>query len=533
MGGPDGIVAAVAWCARGQAELWLGRPDLALEALREAMAAARDGGLRTVEASASGAMALAYVLRGRLRQAESSAAVAVATAAVITASPVDPTAVPASSDGLTDMPAGLVEAHLAHAMVAAARVDDVRVTHHLDLARMAFTPAHPPYLPDLIVVLEARARCRRGEADDVRAARRLLASRGRPAGPPLCLSLWRAAETDLLIAVGNAQAARQLLGQLADTRRPDHALALAAARANLACADLEGAEHAVAALLRADGGGGGSVVSACVVAAVAAARRDDHGRATDLLARALALAEDEGLAGPFLEFGGEPLAILDAHPGLSAAHPFFVSTLRALATMASAAAVNPRTPTDGGPVMAVSGAGVPPVGAPPVGVAGLGAPSGGMPSGEVAVPAPAWPATPRQPVMSGRKARPALMTPAARSAPPNCDRQGANVPRGPRSGPAGHGLGVGTSPISLGQPGARERSPGSMDGRGPGAGDRLSDRELAVLSYLPTMLTTAEIAAELFVSVNTVKTHLKSIYRKLDVPRRRDAVHRARELRLL
>ncbi|WP_285902628.1 helix-turn-helix transcriptional regulator [Frankia sp. AiPs1] len=70
-------------------------------------------------------------------------------------------------------------------------------------------------------------------------------------------------------------------------------------------------------------------------------------------------------------------------------------------------------------------------------------------------------------------------------------------------------------------------------GGGPAAGDRLSDRELAVLSYLPTMLTTAEIAAELYVSVNTVKTHLKSVYRKLDVPRRRDAVHRARELHLL
>jgi len=54
-----------------------------------------------------------------------------------------------------------------------------------------------------------------------------------------------------------------------------------------------------------------------------------------------------------------------------------------------------------------------------------------------------------------------------------------------------------------------------------------------VLSYLPTMLTTAEIAAELYVSVNTVKTHLKSIYRKLDVARRRDAVHRARALHLL
>jgi LuxR family maltose regulon positive regulatory protein len=61
----------------------------------------------------------------------------------------------------------------------------------------------------------------------------------------------------------------------------------------------------------------------------------------------------------------------------------------------------------------------------------------------------------------------------------------------------------------------------------------LSGREQAVLSYLPTMLTTAEIAKEMFVSINTVKTHLKSIYRKLDVTRRRDAVHRARTLHLL
>ena len=61
----------------------------------------------------------------------------------------------------------------------------------------------------------------------------------------------------------------------------------------------------------------------------------------------------------------------------------------------------------------------------------------------------------------------------------------------------------------------------------------LSEREAAVLRFLPTMMSNGEIAAELFVSVNTVKTHLKSIYRKLDVPDRRGAVRRARELELL
>ncbi len=61
----------------------------------------------------------------------------------------------------------------------------------------------------------------------------------------------------------------------------------------------------------------------------------------------------------------------------------------------------------------------------------------------------------------------------------------------------------------------------------------LSDRELTVLRFLPTMMSNAEIAAEMFVSVNTVKTHLKHVYRKLDVTDRRDCVRRARELRLL
>ena len=61
----------------------------------------------------------------------------------------------------------------------------------------------------------------------------------------------------------------------------------------------------------------------------------------------------------------------------------------------------------------------------------------------------------------------------------------------------------------------------------------LSEREAAVLRFLPTMMSNQEIASELFVSVNTVKTHLKAIYRKLDVADRREAVRRARELELL
>jgi LuxR family maltose regulon positive regulatory protein len=63
--------------------------------------------------------------------------------------------------------------------------------------------------------------------------------------------------------------------------------------------------------------------------------------------------------------------------------------------------------------------------------------------------------------------------------------------------------------------------------------EHLSSRELDVLRYLQTMMSNADIAAELFVSVNTVKTHVKSIYRKLGATRRQDAVRRARQLQLI
>lgn len=63
--------------------------------------------------------------------------------------------------------------------------------------------------------------------------------------------------------------------------------------------------------------------------------------------------------------------------------------------------------------------------------------------------------------------------------------------------------------------------------------DALSERELAVLRYLPTLLSSTEIAGELFVSVNTVKSHLKGVYRKLGVGNRREAVERARDLGLI
>lgn len=63
--------------------------------------------------------------------------------------------------------------------------------------------------------------------------------------------------------------------------------------------------------------------------------------------------------------------------------------------------------------------------------------------------------------------------------------------------------------------------------------EELSDAELRVLRYLPSNLTAQEIASELIVSANTVRTHMRRIYSKLDAHTRGEAVARARELGLV
>ena len=63
--------------------------------------------------------------------------------------------------------------------------------------------------------------------------------------------------------------------------------------------------------------------------------------------------------------------------------------------------------------------------------------------------------------------------------------------------------------------------------------DELSDAELRVVRYLPSNLTAAEIASQLVVSANTVRTHMRHIYAKLDAHSRSEAVARARELGLV
>jgi LuxR family maltose regulon positive regulatory protein len=78
---------------------------------------------------------------------------------------------------------------------------------------------------------------------------------------------------------------------------------------------------------------------------------------------------------------------------------------------------------------------------------------------------------------------------------------------------------VGAAPRSMGPPAVLR--------------DELSDAELRVVRYLPSNLKASEIAAELFVSTNTIRTHLRHIYAKLDAHGRAEAVTRARELGLL
>ena len=66
--------------------------------------------------------------------------------------------------------------------------------------------------------------------------------------------------------------------------------------------------------------------------------------------------------------------------------------------------------------------------------------------------------------------------------------------------------------------------------RGGPAPEALTDAELDVLRLLRSELSQREIGTELYISLNTVKSHTRSIYRKLGVATREEAVTRAREL---
>jgi DNA-binding NarL/FixJ family response regulator len=81
-----------------------------------------------------------------------------------------------------------------------------------------------------------------------------------------------------------------------------------------------------------------------------------------------------------------------------------------------------------------------------------------------------------------------------------------------------------------------ERTPVASEprpSRGSGSPRPLTERELDVLRYLPTRLSTTDIAARLRISPNTVKTHLKNIYQKLGARSRNEAILNAARMHLI
>jgi LuxR family maltose regulon positive regulatory protein len=88
------------------------------------------------------------------------------------------------------------------------------------------------------------------------------------------------------------------------------------------------------------------------------------------------------------------------------------------------------------------------------------------------------------------------------------------------------GLLPGAGPPGPGRPAAQPGEPGSLH-------EPLTRAEIRVLRYLPTGLTIAEIAGQLYLSVHTVRAHLRHVYAKLGAHRRHEVVERARVLGLL
>ena len=104
---------------------------------------------------------------------------------------------------------------------------------------------------------------------------------------------------------------------------------------------------------------------------------------------------------------------------------------------------------------------------------------------------------------------------------------GSVLARCPDPGIAGRALARAESRHDLAR---RDREAAAGDGD---LVEPLTDRELAVLVLLPSAMSQRDIAAELYVSLNTVKTHCRAVYRKLGVGDRKAAVQAARDRHLL
>jgi LuxR family maltose regulon positive regulatory protein len=79
----------------------------------------------------------------------------------------------------------------------------------------------------------------------------------------------------------------------------------------------------------------------------------------------------------------------------------------------------------------------------------------------------------------------------------------------------------------------QERELGKRRPRGPSPDGKLTERELAVLRLFDGELSHRQIGENLFVSINTIKSHVRSIYRKLGVSSREEALQQAREQALI
>jgi ATP/maltotriose-dependent transcriptional regulator MalT len=130
-------------------------------------------------------------------------------------------------------------------------------------------------------------------------------------------------------------------------------------------------------------------------------------------------------------------------------------------------------------------------------------------------------------------ARPGPGERAARGAPPAVRRRRA------MAAPDAGGVARPRRAARLARPAAGDRSavrPGVAAERRdppPGLVEPLTEREQTVLARMAEAKSTDDIAAELYLSINTVRTHQKNIHRKLSVARRNDAVRRGRQLGLI
>jgi ATP/maltotriose-dependent transcriptional regulator MalT len=94
-----------------------------------------------------------------------------------------------------------------------------------------------------------------------------------------------------------------------------------------------------------------------------------------------------------------------------------------------------------------------------------------------------------------------------------------------------HGLPHRLVPVPTGRPAPHGRAPGPPGQAG--LTDPLTPREEVVLRLLTSRLSLREISQELYVSLNTIKSHTRAIYRKLNVSTRHEAVERGRDLTIL